>query len=98
MPIAANLVNLGFLGMFIGVMFKLIICSLFVLSVLMMNNMFRMGIERKNFDFALLKVMGANRAFIIINILTGSLKYVALANFFAYPLAYIALQIVTSVF
>ncbi len=63
-----------------------------------MNNMFRMGIERKNFDFALLKVMGANRAFIIINILTGSLKYVALANFFAYPLAYIALQIVTSVF
>lgn len=98
MPIAANLVNLGFVGMFIGVMFKLIICSLFVLSALMMNNMFRMGIERKNFDFALLKVMGANRIFIIANILTGSLKYVALANLFAYPLAYLALQIVTTVF
>lgn len=98
MPIAANLVNLGFVGMFIGVMFKLIICSLFVLSALMMNNMFRMGIERKNFDFALLKVMGANRIFIIANILTGSLKYVALANIFAYPLAYLALQIVTTVF
>ena len=44
MPIAGNLINLGFIGMFIGVMFQLIICSLFILSVLMMNNMFRMGV------------------------------------------------------
>lgn len=98
MPIAGNLKNLGFIGMFIGVMFQLIICSLFLLSVLMMNNMFRMGVEKKNFDFALLKVMGANRAFIVANILAGSLKYVLLANLCAYPLAYIALKVVTSVF
>lgn len=44
MPIAGSLVNLGFVGMFIGVMLKLIICSLFILSALMMNNMFRMGV------------------------------------------------------
>ncbi len=98
MPIASNLKNLGFIGMFIGVMFQLIICSLFLLSVLMMNNMFRMGVEKKNFDFALLKVMGAKKAFIIANILAGSLKYVLLANLCAYPLAYIALRAVTSVF
>jgi len=98
MPIAGNLKNLGFIGMFIGVMFQLIIFSLFILSVLMMNNMFRMGVERKNFDFALLKVMGANRFFIIANILRGSLKYVVLANILAYPLAYAALKVVTSVF
>jgi hypothetical protein len=44
MPIASNLVNLGYIGMFIGVMFKLIIFSLFLLSVIMMNNMLLMGI------------------------------------------------------
>ena len=44
MPIASNLVALGFIGMFIGVMFKLIIFSLFLLSAVMMNNMFRVGI------------------------------------------------------
>ena len=98
MPIASNLINLGYVGMFIGVMFKLIIFSLFLLSTLMMNNMFRMGVERKNFDFALLKVMGANRLFIVGNILAGALKYVAFANVIAYPLAYGALQIITSVF
>jgi ABC-type antimicrobial peptide transport system permease subunit len=98
MPIAANLVNLGFVGMFIGVMFKLIIFSLFLLSAIMMNNMFRVGVERKGFDFALLKVMGADRLFIITNILAGSLKFVALANIIAYPLAYFALQYITLVF
>ncbi len=91
MPIAGNLINLGFVGMFIGVMLKLIICSLFILSALMMNNMFRMGVERRNFDFALLKVMGADRLFVIVNILFSAFKYVALANIIAFPLAYIAL-------
>ena len=98
LPIAANLNGLGYLGMFMGVMFKLIICSLFILSVLMMNNMFIMGIQSKNFDFALLKVMGANRSFIIANILAGSLKYVAFSNLIAYPLAYLVLNIITGVF
>jgi hypothetical protein len=95
MPIASNLINLGYVGMFIGVMLKLIIVSLFMLSVIMMNNMLLMGVERKNFDFALLKVMGADRLFIVINLLSSSLKYVLFANFIAYPLAYLVLQTVT---
>ena len=98
MPIATNLVALGFVGMFIGVMFKLIIFSLFLLSAIMMNNMLRVGVERKGFDFALLKVMGADRAFIVTNILASSLKFVAFSNFLAYPLAYLALQAINSVF
>lgn len=44
MPIASNLINLGYVGMFIGVMLKLIIVSLFILSVIMMNNMLLMGV------------------------------------------------------
>ena len=98
MPIASNLITLGYVGMFIGVMLKLIIVSLFLLSVIMMNNMLLMGVERKNFDFALLKVMGADRLFIVINLLSSSLKYVLLANFIAYPLAYLVLETVTDVF
>jgi hypothetical protein len=98
MPIASNLIILGYVGMFIGVMLKLIIISLFMLSVIMMNNMLLMGVERKNFDFALLKVMGADRVFIVINLLMSSLKYVAFANLIAYPLAYLALQGITDVF
>ena len=91
MPIASNLINLGYVGMFIGVMLKLIIVSLFMLSVIMMNNMLLMGVERKNFDFSLLKVMGANRLFIVFNLLSSSLKYVLFANFIAYPLTYLVL-------
>lgn len=98
MPIAQNLVPLGFVGMFIGVMLKLIIFSLFILSVIMMNNMLLMGVERKNFDFALMKVMGADRLFIVVNLLTNSLKYVLFANLIAYPLAYLSLKGVSSVF
>ena len=91
MPIASNLINLGYVGMFIGVMLKLIIVSFFMLSVIMMNNMLLMGVERKNFDFSLLKVMGANRLFIVFNLLSSSLKYVLFANFIAYPLTYLVL-------
>jgi ABC-type antimicrobial peptide transport system permease subunit len=98
MPIAENLVNLSFVGMFLGVTFKLLIFSLFLLGALMMNNMFRVGIERRNFDFAVLKVMGASRPFIVSNILLSALQYVASANVLAYPLAYAALQLVSSLF
>ncbi len=98
MPIAANLITMSYFGMFIGVILKLIIVSLFILSVIMMNNMLLMGVERKNFDFALLKIMGANRIFIVINLLTNSMKYVVLANFIAYPLAYFALGAVSNIF
>jgi hypothetical protein len=63
-----------------------------------MNNMLLMGIDKKTFDFALLKVMGANRLFIAINLLTSSLKYVIFANFIAYPFAYIMLKMIGSIF
>ncbi len=43
-PIAASLTEMSYFGMFIGVILKLVIISLFVLSVLMMNNMMLMGI------------------------------------------------------
>jgi hypothetical protein len=98
MPIAANLIMMSYFGMFIGVILKLIIVSLFVLSVIMMNNMLLMGVERKHFDFALLKIMGADRKFIVINLLTSSMKYVLLANAIAYPIAYYALNGVSSIF
>lgn len=98
MPIAQNYVTLGYVGMFIGVMLKLIVAALFMLSVIMMNNMLLMGVERKNFDFALMKMMGANKFFIIINLLSNSLKYVFFSNAIAYPLAYMTLEVVTDVF
>ena len=98
MPVAANLIALGYLGLFLGVMFKLIVCSLFILSVLMMHNMFLVGVERRSFDFAVLKTMGADRTFVVTNILATSIKYLAFANFLAYPFAYLALQGITSVF
>jgi hypothetical protein len=44
MPIAQNYVNLGYIGMFVGVMLKLIVAALFMLSVIMMNNMLLMGV------------------------------------------------------
>lgn len=97
-PIAENLVAMSYFGMFIGVILKLIILSLFILSVLMMNNMLLMGIDRKSFDFALLKTMGANRFFIIISLLSSSMKYVLTANFFAFPFAYVVLGGVSGIF
>lgn len=98
MPIANNLVPLSYFGMFIGVILKVIIVSLFILSVLMMNNMLMVGVERKGFDFALVKVMGAGRIFVAGNLITGSMKYVLLSNFIAYPLAYYVLTMVSGVF
>lgn len=84
--------------MFIGVILKLVITSLFVLSILMMNNMMLMGTDRKGFDFALLKTMGASRVFVIFNLLFSSFKYVLLSNFIAFPFAYLALNFVSRIF
>jgi ABC-type antimicrobial peptide transport system permease subunit len=42
--------------------------------------------------------MGANKYFIIGNLLTDSLKYVLLANFIAFPFAYFILSGMTGVF
>lgn len=84
--------------MFIGVILKLVIISLFVLSVLMMNNMMLMGIERKSFDFALIKTMGANKTFVILNLLLSSIRYVTIANIIAFPFAYLTLSFISGVF
>ena len=98
MPIADNLKGLSYFGMFIGVTLKLVIASLFILSVIMMNNMLLVGVERKSFDFALLKVQGAQRIFVILNVIFDSLKYVLLSNAIAYPLSYLILIEASSIF
>ena len=84
--------------MFIGVILKLIIFSLFGLSILMMNNMLNVGIEKKNFDFAVLKTVGANRIFVVINLLLDSIKYVVVSNIVAFPFAYISLGLLSGIF
>lgn len=97
-PIATNLTEMSYFGMFIGVILKLIIISLFVLSVLMMNNMMLMGTDRKSFDFALLKTMGANKLFVIFNLIFSSTKYVFISNILAFPFAYLTLNFVSGFF
>lgn len=98
MPIAANLLDMSYFGMFIGVILKLIVVTLFVLSVLMMNNMLEVGVERKSFDLAVLKTMGANRLFVVVSLLADSMKYVLLANVIAFPFAYICLYALSALF
>lgn len=98
MPIASNLIVMGYFGMFIGVVLKLIIVSLFILSAIMMNNMLTMGVETKQFDMALFKTMGANKLFLIIYILINSLKYVLISNVIAFPFAYFILRAMTDLF
>ncbi len=98
MPIASNLIVMGYFGMFIGVVLKLIIVSLFILSAIMMNNMLTMGVETKQFDMALFKTMGANKIFLGIYILINSLKYVLISNVIAFPFAYLILRAMTGVF
>ena len=97
-PIADNLIQMSYFGMFIGVILKLIIVSLFVLSALMMNNMMLMGTDRKSFDFALLKTMGADKKFIVFNLLFSSFKYVFISNIIAFPFANFTLGIISGLF
>jgi hypothetical protein len=42
--------------------------------------------------------MGADRRFVVINLLTSSMKYVLLANAIAYPIAYYSLSGVSNIF
>lgn len=84
--------------MFIGVILKLIIISLFVLSTIMMNNMMMLGTDRKSFDFALLKTMGANKTFVIFNLIFSSAKHVVIANILAFPFAYLILGFISGIF
>lgn len=89
---------MSYFGMFIGVILKMIIISLFVLSVLMMNNMMLTGTDRKSFDFALLKTMGADKKFVVINLIFSSFKYVFLSNIIAFPFANLTLGFVSGLF
>lgn len=98
MPIASNLIVMGYFGMFIGVVLKLIIVSLFILSAIMMNNMLTMGVETKQFDMSLFKTIGANKVFLVIYILMDSLKYVLISNLVAFPFAYFTLGMMTDIF
>lgn len=63
-----------------------------------MNNMLNVGIERKAFDFALLKTMGAGRIFIVVNLFVDAMKFVVIANIIAFPCAYFGLWGVSGVF
>ncbi len=96
MPIAVSLVPLGYFGLFIGLILKLIISTLFLLSIMMMNNTLLMGVERRGFDFALMKTLGASVSFVAWNILADSLGLVFIANVVAYPFAYFFLGSVSS--
>jgi len=49
MPIASNFVVMSYFGMFIGVILKLIIVSLFMVSAIMMNNMLTMTVNQLQF-------------------------------------------------
>lgn len=49
MPIASNWIAMSYFGMFIGVILKLIIVSLFIVSAIMMNNMLTMTVNQRQF-------------------------------------------------
>lgn len=42
--------------------------------------------------------MGANRIFVIVNILIDSIKYVVIANIVAYPFAYMCMGLISQIF
>lgn len=96
MPIAQQLETLQNFGMFVGLMFKSVIVSLFILSTLMLHNTVLLGIEEQKHDLAILKLLGANRTFIAFKVLRGSLKTVLTANAIAYPFVFIAFQLIES--
>ena len=84
--------------MFIGVILKLIVFSLFCLSVLMMYNMMMIGVESRNFDFGMLRTVGMNRRSLMLAVLVDSLKYVAVANLLGFPVSYGTLKLVSGIF
>lgn len=98
MPIASNLIVMSYFGMFIGVILKLIIVSLFMVSSIMMNNMLTMTVNQRQFEMAVYKTIGANRFFVILVVLIDSLKYVIVANVIAFPFAYVILTFTTDLF
>jgi len=97
-PILYQLSKMSYFGMFIGVILKLIVFSLFCLSVLMMYNMMMIGVESRNFDFGMLRTVGMNRRSLMLTVLVDSLKYVVVANMMGFPVSYGTLKIVSSIF
>lgn len=75
--------------MFIGVMLKAIIASLFIMSVLMLDSTLQTGLNKQKADIAILKVIGASRLHVAGHILGGAVRQVLMANLIAYPLAYL---------
>jgi ABC-type antimicrobial peptide transport system permease subunit len=89
---------MSYFGMFIGVILKLIIVSLFMVSAIMMNNMLTMTVSQRQFEMAVYKTIGANRLFVILVVLLDSLKYVLVANLIAFPFAYTILTFAGDMF
>lgn len=90
--------KMSYFGMFIGVVLKLIVFSLFCLSVLMMYNMMMIGVETRNFDFGMMRTVGLTRARLVMAVLVDSLRYVMLANLVAFPCSVGTLRMVSGIF
>jgi ABC-type antimicrobial peptide transport system permease subunit len=80
--------------MFVGLMLKSVIVSLFILSTLMLHNTILLGVEQKKYNLSILKLLGADRKFVAYKILRQSLKTVLTANVIAYPLVFVAFQVI----
>lgn len=76
--------------MFVALMLKAVIVSLFILSTLMLHNTVLLGIEKQKYDLSILKLLGATRLYVASKILRSSLKTVLTANVIAYPLVFAA--------
>lgn len=98
MPILYLMSKMSYFGMFIGVILKLIVFSLFCLSVLMMYNMMMIGVETRNFDFGMLRTVGLTKQMLMVTVLFDSLKYVIVANVLAFPVSIFALRLTSGIF
>jgi ABC-type antimicrobial peptide transport system permease subunit len=98
MPILYQMARMSYFGMFIGVILKLIVFSLFCLSVLMMYNMMMIGVETRNFDFGMLRTVGMNKKSLMLTVLVDSLKYVLVANLVAFPVSFWTLKLTSGIF
>jgi ABC-type antimicrobial peptide transport system permease subunit len=93
MPIMGELEFLQYFGLFIGVMLKAIIASLFLLSTLMLDSTLTLSVDRQRTDLAVLKVIGASRTHVASHVLAGAVRQVVYANLLAYPFLYAAFAV-----
>lgn len=98
MPILYLMSKMSYFGMFIGVILKLIVFSLFCLSVLMMYNMMMIGVETRNFDFGMLRTVGLKKRVLMVAVLVDSLRYVVVANLLAFPVSIMTLRVTSTIF